>query len=660
MTGRPIERLSLLAPIRLAVIPVLALLLLAVTGDSVHAAGTFNPQSASRFCKEGSGEAAFQAAAAAPGTAAIACDGETSPGSHPDLVSKFNIGLGANGFPGGGDDTNDYNFGGVVAFSPSSPTDADIPDGAILGKLKSIATLGVLSNACNLNISVDFTFMEGTTDINNTVEPYAWGPSSPRGNNDLAGIAGDTSASPDGTQEINPPPAVTKYPSYLNAIFDPDWKGIGPDLIAGNADDENGPEPPLKPRFRFVGVTAIPSASNLWVVLQGVVFEPGTKLPQFPQLDAGYGYPSVTVLQTASAAGNATPPAPSAVTDFCSPLKVDILSYGVTQDNPATPGNDGGIPIRTLPAAGAADACQQVPPGAGCIVGFNYGSSQRDADGDGYENALDSCPFHADDVWDPRVTATAGDQDKFTNQPYRDGITDKCDPTRPDNCPIPNNLSPDPNDFICDAGDTAGSSPPANQPTDHDGDGFPNRGDNCPTAYNPDQADKDLNAAGEEVGDGIGDACDTPGTDGGSDCAGPNCTGWQPLPIPARSVAGNGPGTFDGQDIPCIRVNTIVVGGSPDVGYTECLAALPSLSQPLPPPGSGGGGGGAGTGTGAGGTGGTTAGGVGGPSSGIGSLSPTAGTIPAWAAIAAGLAAAGAIGSLGVMASRLIKRRRDV
>jgi hypothetical protein len=120
--------------------------------------------------------------------------------------------------------------------------------------------------------------MEATTDINNTVEALPFGQS-----NDLGIIAGDTPPF-DGVATVKPLPAVTQYPSYLNAIFDPDWVDYGPDKIAGNADDSNGPLPPIQPRFRFVGVRSIPAAGNLWVVFQEVVFEPGTDLPNLAPL----------------------------------------------------------------------------------------------------------------------------------------------------------------------------------------------------------------------------------------------------------------------------------------------------------------------------------------------------------------------------------------
>jgi Thrombospondin type 3 repeat len=592
MRRRITGRATPVAILHVAIIPLLALLTLLMTGDSVHAAGSFNPVSAGQYCQEGTGKIDNQ-------QIITSCTPSAAEGSHPDIVGSFNIGT----------ETPDYNFGGVVNLTPSVPSDTEIPIGAVLGDLGSAPTLGLVNNPCNNSqIKVPFTFLKGTTDINNTVEPRPFGES-----NDLAIMAGDNPPY-QGTQDVKPPPDVTQYPSFLNAIFDPDWVDYGADKIAGNGDDNNGSAPPIKPVFRAVGNTAISAAGNLWVVLQLVIFDKGTKLPNFPALDPAYGYPSVVVLQTSSAAGSATPPAASAVTDFCSPLRTVNVSYGVTHDNPDTPANEGGIPVRTLPAAGPGD-CGLTPPGPACIIGFSYGSSQRDADGDGFENSLDPCPFTPDTVWNPRVgPPVPGDSDVFTGVSSPDGIPDSCDPT--------------PNE------PTAG--PPANQPTDHDGDGFPNRGDNCPLVANPDQKDTDKNDAGEEVGDGIGDACD------------PN------------------PGTPDGAEIVCIKQSSIAVGGDGTVNFSPCLTALPALGSLVTTAGDGGAGGaggaagGPGTTAGRGSTGGAgAAGGVGGPASGVGSLSPVGGSVPAWAAIVAALGAAGVIGSLGTMASRLIKRRRD-
>ncbi len=430
---------------------------------------------------------------------------ETTPGSHPDITSTFTIGLGPDGQPGTDDDTGDYHFAGIVNFSPSSPQDSDIPDGAIIGTRQSMETIGVVNNPCVVLIPLEFTYMEATTDINDTVEPFPYGFS-----NDLGPIAGD--APPfDGVADVKPPPAVTKYPSYLNAIFDPDWVDYGADRIAGNADDTNGPQPPLKPRFRSVGIKSLPFAVGHWLIRQEVVFEPGTKLPNLPAFDPSLGYPTVIVHQMASAAGSATPPAIGLITDFS-------LAF-----------------------------------------------SQRDADGDGYENTIDTCPFHTDTVWNPHSprlpgSGIPGDRDIFVGVPFGDGISDICDPT-------PTELT----------------HAPGGQPTDHDGDGFPNSGDNCPTTYNPDQTDNDLTVAGERAGDGIGDACDTPGTDGGMDCVSEGCAGSTPRPIPARSVSGQGPDVPDGEQIICARTLVVTIGGDPSAAVSDCLAGLPGAGTPFNP-----------------------------------------------------------------------------
>ena len=572
--------------VRLAIVPLVALLTMIYSDGAgtppALAKGGFNPQPS--------------------GTLST-----TDPGSHPDLVGTFNIGVGPDNTVLTQDDTGDYNFGGVVSFAPTSPRDADIPDGAILGELKSTAVLGVLNNPCNRRIDIDtlppkFIMMEASTDNSpgNLAYSEPWGPTEPLGGNDLARLAGDTTAFPDGVQDVKPPPVVTKYPAFLNAIFDPNWVDFGPDKIAGNGDDTYTPgtsPAPIKPIFRWAAVTPIGFASNLWVILQSVVFEPGTKLPNLPAVDAAYGYPSVTVLQTSSASGSATGVAPSAITDFCTPLKVDLVSYGVTHDNPDTPADEGGIPTRTLPDSGD-------------VTTIGYYLSQRDADGDGFENSLDTCPYNADTIWNPHslTNPAPDDDDVVAGLKTGDGIPNTCDPT-------PTEAS-------------------GSQPTDHDNDGFANSGDNCPLIANPDQKDTDKNENGEEVGDGIGDACD------------------------------QNPAVPDGNAILCVKLNTITVGGDHNAKISDCLSALPALVGGAPPSVNELGAGGTGAGTGAGTTagrgaaGGGAAGGAGGPASGVGSLAPVDKNIPAWAAIAAALGMAGVLGSAGTFASRLIKRRR--
>jgi hypothetical protein len=204
---------------------------------------------------------------------------------------------------------------------------------------------------------------------------------------------------------------------------------------------------PLQPIQRLYGQTNVAGAN---VSLNFVVFPPGITLNGIT-LDPSLGFPSVTVLQNTGDQEAVVEPSP--ITDFCTPLASSNTTLGTTQDNPSTGVNEGGLAYRTNPNSG----------------GYNfvtYAVSHRAADNDGIENGLDPCPLSGNPHnWDPRGAATPGDTDA-------DGIPDVCDPT-----PLLN----------------TGSG-------DHDGDGFLNRGDNCPLAANANQKDAD--------GDSIGDACD--------------------------------------------------------------------------------------------------------------------------------------------------------
>jgi len=408
---------------------------------------------------------------------------DTAPGANSDITLAFNL------------DAPDLNFADVVNFSPTQlgiPTDADIPDGAKVGTLNSRATLGLLNTSCASPTAVDFTFYEATTDTSNTVF------------GSFNFLAGDTNR--DGIQDIKPPPIVTRYPYFLNTLFE----GV-------------------KPRARYAAATVIPSAGNFWAILQVVVFEPGTTVAG-QTFDPALGYPSVSVLLDPT-----SPPGPTVISDFCTPLTTTTTLFGITQDNPDTPTNEGGIPFRSNPVTG------------GPVDFTVLATSRRDADGDGIENNLDTCPFHADTIWDPRDPSLPieGDSDVFAGTSLGDGIPDTCDPTPAE-----------------------ATSPPGGQPTDHDGDGFINRLDNCPLIYNPGQQDSERNDLGVPTPDGIGDACDTPGTDPGTDFMG--------RPIPPRSVAGNGPFVPDGPRLACVRTITLQIGGPNSGVVGDC--------QPLPPP----------------------------------------------------------------------------
>ena len=336
------------------------------------------------------------------------------PGANSDLIGSFQLAA------------PDANFGGVIVFTPPEwgvASDADVPDGALVGQLSSQAVLVLLNDACANPLFPAFQFLDATTDRSATTtfgEQFD--------DDDSNGI-------PNGAQ---------LYPDYLARI-----------LV-----DEN--ENPLQLRARLYAQTVV---VGIDVSLNFAIFEPGINL-RGTQLDPALGFPSVTVLQ---ALGDpALEPELQPITDFCSPLTTSTRTFGLTKDNPNTTANEAGTVFRTNPAAGK----------------YNFSTfavSQRDADNDGIENALDTCPFSADPSFDPRRNTAdpsyAGDDDK-------DGIPNSCDPTPNQNL----NLG------------------------DHDQDGYLNRGDNCPLVQNGlvpgtsvivgpnNQLDTDS--------DGLGDVCD--------------------------------------------------------------------------------------------------------------------------------------------------------
>jgi hypothetical protein len=419
----------------------------------------------------------------------------------------------------------DLNFADLVTFTPEAfdiPADAEVPDGAMVGNMKLQPTVGFLNNPCSVELSdgfsLDFSLLEATTDADNIIAAP------------IDFLAGDI-ASRDGVADVKPPPAVTQYPAFLNALFDPDYAGPGTDGLAGTGDDDNGPLAPVTPMTRYAGASFIRGILAKWVLVQFMVFEPGAALPGLPPFDTELGHPAVVILQNPL-----EPPSPSLLSDFCTPLTIATTFFGMTKDNPDTPAEEAGIGFRRNPTGSSA-------------ADFGvYARSQRDADADGIENSLDTCPFHADAVWDPRHNRVIGvplpaDGDVFIGISIGDGIPDTCDPTP--------------------------EAPTGQQPLDHDDDNRPNSADNCPVLYNPDQRDSDL-FDGKAAPDGIGDACDTGGTDAGTDCIGAGCTPGQGRPLPPRSIAGQGPLVPDGRQRECFRSLTLNIGGRNEAASGPC------------------------------------------------------------------------------------------
>jgi hypothetical protein len=559
------------------------------------------------------------------------CDGDPAVGAPSDTRTTLSI------------PALQYNFGGGgTGFSPApafEAQDPNIPLGAIVGKLASKATLGLIGNPCKDSINVLFTFFFSSLDLSNTIVPKPTGQT-----NQLEFFALDDDN--DGL-----PNAVEQYPEYLKKIFDPDYQK-GPDGVYDNAygggDDIPGPIEPLQPLARATAFT-IPTGTGLQVVLNFLVFPLGTNLssalyPDVPAFEAALGYPSVTVLQDPT-----VPASPGAVSDFCSPLDVVAYTFGVTRDNPCTPvtvpvyrGCDQGDPQYTAPftitpdpeGCDAPKRAQPDPDGneascatrknpQGTYVNTTFTRSQRDADDDGLENSFDSCPFVPSPGFNPRAPDTARDPDG-------DGL-----PNPPEGCdPLPTVRGP--------------QSPPnckqGNVGPDTDGDCYADRGDNCGAvllpdntidinkSYNTDQKDQDA--------DGIGDQCETEA--GKTEASGHRHEACFPIAVSFPDSVQGAVGTPYAP--PCT------------LAASQANAPPPPPDDPNNPANTGSGSTGAG-GTGAGGTGNTAAGGgAGGPVTGVGSLSPVAGSVPAWAAILAAFGASGAIGSLGYFGARLWRR----
>ncbi|MDP2675774.1 MAG: thrombospondin type 3 repeat-containing protein [Dehalococcoidia bacterium] len=408
-------------------------------------------------------------------------------GAHSPWTSAFDVPKG------------NVNFAGVVFFINSEwdiTPGEDIPIGAIVGQLTAQATLGLINAPCANPLPVGFTMLNASIDPNDTVDYL---DTDDNGTEDYAEDL-DQSGLQDGFE---------KYPDFITRA-----------LV-----DEN--DKPLTPIRRSAGIAIV---AGINVLLQFLVFEPGTFIDEHIPSDESLGYPSVTLLQNVG--DPATDPIPGPITDFCTSLASTNISLGVSKDNPCTTtsgerldplcevlsailigcddsqdsdtdkkANDG-CPTVGGEAETACDdevdddgdgwvndGCPAIEdpedstvtdpdesgvalftnPAEGTYEFTTIALGQRDADGDGYENSLDTCPFVAN-LGDPRVTADA-DEDT-------DGLDAACDP------------NPDP---------AAGGTN-----SDEDLDGYMNRGDNCPQEPNGESGDNQRDTDDDQ----IGDACD--------------------------------------------------------------------------------------------------------------------------------------------------------
>jgi hypothetical protein len=227
-----------------------------------------------------------------------------------------------------------------------------------------------------------------------------------------------------------------------------DSNGDGnPDFIDRYPDFNDRIVGPAQPIVREVGIADVAGTK---ILMQFLEYEPGATL--FGRTsDPALGQPWVTVFNNTG--DPEAIPKPGAQTDICSPMDFTIHFFGAAQD--------GTVLLRN-------------PKEAGTYTHSTLWVAERDADGDGIENTLDPCPLDPDPTWDPRALEAAGPGDADG-----DGLPSSCDPD--DSTAV----------------------------DDQDGDGYLNRGDNCPAVGNG--VAQAATAAGNQKdsdSDRIGDACD--------------------------------------------------------------------------------------------------------------------------------------------------------
>ena len=355
----------------------------------------------------------------------------------------------------------------------ASANGLEAPIGAVVGTLNANAAVGLLGGPCNSALTPGFTLKNSSVDIAVELADTSW----------ILKEAATVPVplDPDGSGRYT---YETKYPWFLNDMLDPD--GAGAQL-------------PIQPRARFAGHTTV---AGFNVIVQFLVFNPGQMAAAggiFAQLTADKGSPSLIVLDNPIGEGSSTP---GAIADFCTPLTTTTTLNGVTTDNGSTGAvNEAGFTRQ------ANAAINRGVLGSGTQMALYYVQSERNIDGDNFENDFDACRYTADlATWNPRVGpapaclpgSQPGDQD--------------CD-MLPSSC--------DPNDAVGNG--------------DQDGDGYDNAQDNCPLVANgcqdsacgptwnaawTNQEDTDGGLTNTDLGprtDALGDSCDDSDDDGNED-----------------------------------------------------------------------------------------------------------------------------------------------
>ena len=464
---------------------VLLVSLLVVTGTDTASAGTFNPEL--KITLE-----------------------STTPETNADFTVDFGI-----------KDKKDLNFGGVVSFIPADfgiVRGDKIPIGEPVGKLDAAATLGLINSPCNQQLAVHFDFVNATIDKSSTVSFK-----------DLEADAGDTRAKGFGTKDFAEDKdgnglldSVDHWPEFIDRVtgaVQPFRRSAGVATVAGipvllqfliydvgTKFDLPGEDlEKLLPNDPALGFPTI-------VLLQDIGDpeiepEPGP-ITDFcsPLASRNVAYGKVYDADNDGTANkdDTCPYDPhplmgthDADFDFldsqCDPNDNPDTGKNEDQDGDGTDNFADNCPLVANPDQkdtdkdDIGDACDKNPsepdglldlsmgPQAGDYKFTVFTVAQRDADNDGIQNSMDTCPY----------VPNKGDSTKLNDgDADGDGIDAACDP----------------NDDPISRGTN----------TDQDADGYLNRQDNCPLVPNgQDSKDQPTGNQHDADFDGIGDVCDT-------------------------------------------------------------------------------------------------------------------------------------------------------
>ncbi len=465
------------------------------------------------------------------------CDGDTSPGAAADLRLTFCAGWNEDCSLRDSPST-DANLAGMVMFTPPEwtvPKGDTVPVGAIAGRVDEEEFLGLLNNPCNNRIQVSWTLLNASINVNDAIAPR------PAGETDvMQPLAMDANSNgiPDGAD---------RYPQFLADFYSaggtpvqPRARLFGISNVQSQWITENILffEPGTTLEIGQTVVTFSPSLGYPAVMVRQDPTAPGgagpvtdTCAPTYTDLvvlgkaldnpctptsaqgancpvttdtppDAKQlGYPSFPcdprskfdddgdgvindgcptngfTAESGAECNNDTSDdgEDSAVNDGCPPF--GEVSEGSRVPGACTPADEGGCTNRGNPASG------------GSYTFTVLAMSERDADGDGIENGLDTCVYTYNPEWNPPGIDPV-------NDPDMDGLPTVCDPK-------PQETSPG-SPVGCASGYTG---------PDHDQDCFSNRQDNCPTdnqLEDPGQPPSPTNLPLQTDADHdrIGDACD--------------------------------------------------------------------------------------------------------------------------------------------------------